>query len=255
MENKKVRTFTLGDLHGNYRGLLQVLERSGFDKKKDRLIFLGDVFDGYSESYECIEELLTIENLIFIRGNHDDIFLDWMNTGRHGFDWNHGGDAVIKNYAKHSDRDIFCMPDMGGFRTNLTFMDIPKTHRDLLHSSISYFVEDDICFTHGGFNRHSLVEEQKPSIFLWDRDLWSSALSWSETSYPYKIKDNFKKIFIGHTPTINWKTNLPKKASVIWNIDTGGGYKEGKVTIMNVDTEEYFQSDLNSILYPDERGR
>ena len=64
-----MKTFVIGDIHGNYRGLMQCLERSNFDYDKDTLISLGDVVDGHSESYEVVEELLKIKNLIAIKGN------------------------------------------------------------------------------------------------------------------------------------------------------------------------------------------
>ncbi len=34
----------------------------------------------------------------------------------------------------------------------------------------------------------------------------------------------------------------------IWNLDTGAGW-EGKLTVMNVDTKEYYQSDPVEDLY------
>lgn len=123
----------------------------------------------------------------------------------------------------------------------------------------------NICFVHGGFNRHSTVEENEkacPYIFWWDRDLWFQALSYREMpnkanpdhpniKYGFKIKNNFDIIFIGHTPTINWNTDKPMNAANIWNIDTGAGFDNGKLTIMNVDnTNEYWQSDLKKDLYP-----
>jgi serine/threonine protein phosphatase 1 len=55
-----MKTFVIGDIHGNYRALLQCLERSGFNKEIDTLIQLGDVADGWSETAECVEELLRI---------------------------------------------------------------------------------------------------------------------------------------------------------------------------------------------------
>ena len=61
-----MRTFALGDCHGGHRALLQVFEQSKFNYKKDKLIFLGDFCDGWSESYECLEELIKIKNLVFI---------------------------------------------------------------------------------------------------------------------------------------------------------------------------------------------
>ena len=40
----------------------------------------------------------------------------------------------------------------------------------------------------------------------------------------------------------------------IWNIDTGAGFS-GKLTILNVDSKEYWQSDFTKSLYPAEYGR
>ena len=40
----------------------------------------------------------------------------------------------------------------------------------------------------------------------------------------------------------------------VWNLDTGGGY-EGRLTIMDIDTKEFWQSDFVNTLYSDERGR
>ena len=65
------RTLAIGDIHGGYRAMMQCFERAEFDYKKDRLICLGDVADGWSEVVGCIEELHKIKNLVYIIGNHD----------------------------------------------------------------------------------------------------------------------------------------------------------------------------------------
>jgi serine/threonine protein phosphatase 1 len=44
--------------------------------------------------------------------------------------------------------------------------------------------------------------------------------------------------------------NTPMTYGGIWNVDTGGGAVGGKVTIMDVSTKEYWQSDLTKELYP-----
>jgi serine/threonine protein phosphatase 1 len=67
-----MKTYVIGDIHGGYRALVQVLERSGFDYENDKLISLGDVCDGWSQTAECFEHLFTIKNLIYIKGNHDE---------------------------------------------------------------------------------------------------------------------------------------------------------------------------------------
>ena len=82
-----MKRFVVGDLHGNYIGLKQALDRSGIDYKKDQLITLGDIVDRWPDSYKCVEELLKIENRIDIVGNHDDWFTTFIETGIHPDAW------------------------------------------------------------------------------------------------------------------------------------------------------------------------
>lgn len=63
--------YAVGDIHGAYHALQQVLERSPFDSETDRLICLGDVCDGWSQTRESIDLLLSLPHLILILGNHD----------------------------------------------------------------------------------------------------------------------------------------------------------------------------------------
>jgi len=120
-------------------------------------------------------------------------------------------------------------------------------------------------FVHGGFDRHLLLKEQSvPYIYYWDRDLFYNALSYGkieegdDIKYPkrgkFKIEEPCKEIFIGHTSTVSWNTDKPINAANVWNLDTGAGFY-GKLTIMDIDTKEYWQSDLVRDLYPEEKGR
>ncbi len=276
--------FVIGDIHGNYKALKQCLELSGFDYENDLLIQLGDIVDGWGESYECVEELLKIHNLIHIKGNHDDWFNEWLKTGIQPVTWNHGGIATLKSYGFNClgrDWDKFQITydhENNEPITNLNPADVPESHIKFFNSQHHYYIdEDNNCFVHGGFNRHLPMKEQSyPEIFWWDRDLWQAACGYgtmTDLKYPFKIKDNFKEIFIGHTTTNNWEYReddieelqldrsllhttfmLPMHRANIWNLDTGAGFK-GKLTIMNIDTKEYWQSDLCKDLYPNEKGR
>ncbi len=69
----KMKRYVVADIHGNCKALKQVLKRGKFDYKKDLLIVLGDVVDGFCDSYLVVEELLKIKNIVFIIGNHDCI--------------------------------------------------------------------------------------------------------------------------------------------------------------------------------------
>ena len=40
----------------------------------------------------------------------------------------------------------------------------------------------------------------------------------------------------------------------VWNIDTGAAFT-GKFSIIDINSKEFWQSDLVTALYPDEKGR
>ena len=278
MSNK---IFVMADIHGAYKALLQVLERSGFDYEKDTLIQLGDVCDGWDEVYECVEELLKIKNLIAIKGNHDDWFCDYLQWGLQGANWLQGGIGTLKSYCDNLARNYFVKKS--GYNTDMLPSDIPDEHRDFfINKQRLYYIDGkNRCFVHGGFDRHDYfesIEQLRPQSFYWDRDLWMAALSYgtliTNAGHKFKMKENFTEVFIGHTATVNWNQkgmyddfgNLlpddeiisykttPMVAANIINLDTGAGFK-GKLTIMNVDTKEYWQSDRVDKLYDGQKGR
>lgn len=253
--NKK---FVIADIHGNFKGLKQCLERSGFDYENDQLITLGDIVDRGPDVYECIEELLKIKNRIDIKGNHDDVWEKWVHTGKHLLHFHHGAIATLRSYIDNIEDDLgyerFIKQYNGGLNTNLTRIDLPKTHIDFFSNQKYYYIDDENrCFVHGGFNRHEPIEYQDPEILMWDRDLVLAARSFKQMEgqqYKFKIHDDFKEVYVGHTPTVMWKGKTePEFPAQITMLDTGGGYAKGKVTIMNIDTKEYFQSDLGQDLY------
>jgi serine/threonine protein phosphatase 1 len=261
------KTFVIADIHGNYKGLKQALERSNFDYQNDTLISLGDIVDGHSESFEVVEELLKIPNLIKIRGNHDDWWLIWIQRGTHPVLWMQGSLATGQSYVKHLiGKDVeFWDRSTGIPRPILTTAHLPDSHINFFDSQIPYHIDNqNRLFVHGGFNRHFSIEDpiyNNEDVLMWDRDLWSQALSWEsmgngmlEKKPSFKMSDNFSEVFIGHTSTQFWKEDKPMKAANIWNLDTGGGWN-GYVTIMDIDTKEFWQSDAGNVLYPEFKGR
>lgn len=243
MKNK--RTFAIGDIHGCLKGLQQCLERSGFDKSVDQLIQIGDVADGWSQVPECVDELLTIKNLIAIRGNHDVWCWNWFTSGATPIIWTQqGGVATIEAYIK-------------------TGKLVEQSHRDFWNNQIDFHIDDENrLFVHAGFDLQygfDLSKNMKVNIpnateLHWNRDLadltearWNK--STGKISKEYVLK--FKEIFIGHTAHQSLDFN---KCQNIWNIDTGAGW-HGKLTIMDINTKEYWQSDEVKSLYPNELGR
>jgi serine/threonine protein phosphatase 1 len=106
---------------------------------------------------------------------------------------------------------------------------------------VPYHVQEQQLFVHGGIHTDVPITQQNGDTFYWDRSLWRQAMELDEE--PIRTKDGFTTIFIGHTPTIKWGTTLPQFKRGIWNLDTGAGFEDGRLTLMNLETKQYIQSD------------
>jgi len=243
-----MRTLVIGDIHGGFRGLLQVLERANVTAT-DQLIFLGDYVDGWSESPQVIDFLIALnqkQRCIFLRGNHDELLLNWLEGNVENIDKNlwykHGGKATIDAYSAVSKEK-------------------KARHIAFLNQLQNYHLdEQNRLFVHAGFtNLHGVEFEYFSKLFYWDRTLWEMALCLDEnldkdnSLYPNRLKI-YSEIFIGHTPTTRIESMKPVQKACVWNIDTGAAFK-GKLTLMDIDTKVFWQSDVLPDLYPDEKGR
>ncbi len=242
------RKLVIGDIHGGLKAIHQVLERANVTQK-DILIFLGDFVDGWSESPAVLDFLIELQKkqpCIFIRGNHDELLLDWLLGNNENIDeklwFQHGGEATVKSYQNIN-------------------AETKENHIHFLKSLQDYYLDDENrLFIHAGFTNMKGVEHEffKP-LFYWDRTLWETALaidnqlSKDAITYPLRLKI-YNEIFIGHTPVTKINQTIPVNKACVWNVDTGAAFK-GKLTIMDVDTKEFWQSDALPELYPNENGR
>lgn len=232
-----MRHLVVGDIHGGFRALKQVLERAKFNPAEDHLISLGDVADGWPEVKECFEYLVSLPHMTLIIGNHDDWFLDWAVGGDAEELWtSQGGQATLDSYG--SDRKN--VPDnvIGMLRA------APNVVRDDL----------DRVFVHGGIEPEVPLGKQKRAYTLWDRNLLTWAFRKHQSKPDFKY-GGYKEIYVGHTATTFWGKDRPVQACNVIAMDTGGGW-EGKLSVMDIDTKEVWQSDDVGSLYPGvEHGR
>ena len=222
-----MRTFVVGDIHGAHKALLQCLKRSDFDRKHDRLIVLGDVCDVYPGVKECIDELLGLAHCEHVLGNHDAWAIEWSLRGAEPAMWlKQGGDATLRAYGNGP---------------------IPKKHFDFLNTSRPWLEWEGRLFAHAGFDPRLPLNLQTMQSLTIDRALVYEA--WKEHAAGRKPKVGpYKDIFLGHTPTQVFDSDRPLHLGNIWMMDTGAGW-EGKLSIMNVETQEFWQSDSVTELY------
>lgn len=240
-----MNTFVIGDIHGGLSALQQVLQAAKVTLQ-DRLVFLGDYVDGWSQSAQTISFLMELaekQECIFIKGNHDVWCEDWLKEGLAPQLWlTHGGKETIDSYKDIDEH------------TRLT-------HLNWLEGMPYYAVdEQNRLFIHAGFtSMHGPEKEFHSSNFSWDRTLWEMAITMDQRIkkdsllYPKRLK-LFSEIFIGHTPTLYYNITTPMQGCNVWNLDTGAAFK-GRLSIMNIDTKQFWQSDPLWQLYPGEHGR
>lgn len=239
------RTLVIGDIHGGFRALQQVTERAGL-QSDDRLIFLGDYVDGWSQSPEVIEYLLELERryvCTFMLGNHDAWCEEWLSGREAPQDWLiHGGQATVDSYTRIGPMER-------------------ERHLEFFDRMLPYYEDGHRrLFIHAGFSSvHGPAKEHFTSNFFWDRTLWETAVAVNDLIprgskyYPQRLM-LYDEIFIGHTPTTNYDIETPMHRGNVWNVDTGAAF-QGRISIMDVDTKQYWQSDVVQHFYPGERGR
>lgn len=240
-----MRTLVIGDIHGGLKALVQLLERANVTQE-DNLIFIGDYVDGWSESSFLIRYLIELSkrnNCIFIKGNHDVWCENWLRDGSTNSVWLfHGGNETVESYNSISDEE-------------------KKDHLSFFESMKLYHIDyKNRLFVHAGFgSMHGPTRELPKSNLYFDRTLWEMALAFDKdikedsVFYPKRIK-LFNEIYIGHTPTIHYDSFVPMNAMNVWNVDTGACFY-GKLSCLDIETKEVFQSDVVQSLYPQEKGR
>jgi serine/threonine protein phosphatase 1 len=222
------RRLVLGDLHGRYDYLMDVLKKANVDYENDVVIQIGDIVDRGPDPFKCMDELLKIKNVILLAGNHDTAFVQSIYEGYDVLGTNNGTTETYEAWNKLDKEEQYY------------YLHYFFSKQEFYHIS-----QDNICFVHAGFDREKPFIAQPKNVYVWDRELVQKAMS-CKGDTKLKTLENFKDIFIGHTPTIYWDRLDPIYAGGIWNIDTGCG-KGGPLTIMDVDTKEYWQSQLDEI--------
>lgn len=211
------KTIAFGDIHGYYNEIKKLVDLVK-PNDHDTLIFVGDYIDRGKQSFEVIEYMLELNqqyNCIFLKGNHEEMFMDYMSGINNELYLYNGGDMTISSYSNHGF-------DIGPY-THYTNRTYPKTHLGFFNNLKLYYKNDKYAFVHGGLLPNgSSLEKQSQNILLWIREPFISS------------KQNFgSKIVFGHSP-FHEPLNMENKIG----IDTGIAYG-GKLTCVILPDEKF----------------
>lgn len=193
----KSNIWAIGDIHGCYDELMNMmalLEKDGLDYEKDTVVFMGDYMDRGYKSREVVKQLIKwkskYKNFIFLYGNHEDIFKNFIEGGQkyqENAEWScffaNGGKETMSSYGI----------DVSGNKINTSLF--PKSHLDfLLNKTKMIYETDSYVFVHGG-----LVPQLPISQHL-TQEVYKNAMLWARNEFIESEFDWGKKVIFGHSP-------------------------------------------------------
>lgn len=135
-----MKTFVIGDVHGCYDALVNLLEVSGIRLGVDRLVLLGDYIDRGQQEHEVLAFLMQLRKqygtdlIIPLRGNHEQMLLEDMGWG-------------------------------GNRESNFGRLEI-----DFMESLPVSFEDEHWFYVHGGINPEKKLTDQMENEMLWIRE-------------------------------------------------------------------------------------
>lgn len=207
----------IGDIHGCATSLDALLLKVD-PSPDDHLLFVGDYIDRGPNSKGVIDRLLELRTEVectFLRGNHEAMMLEYLNTGTSTLWHVNGGRSTLRSYAANRASEI----------------DIPDAHAEFVRDTKLYHETDDFFFVHAGLDPHRTIaenlEEAQERTFLWERShLEAKELAWE------------KPVVCGHTPQPQ-----PINREKLLLIDTGCVYHMqpgmGRLTAVHLPEREF----------------
>lgn len=161
--------YVIGDIHGCLDPLRRLIAQLR-PSEADEVIFLGDYVDRGPDSKGVIDYLLTLSGRhTFLMGNHERMFLDFLQGKERALFLYNGGAATLESY--------------GGLRQ------ISATHLAFLDRLRLYHETQDYFFVHAGIRPEIPLQQQDERDLLWIREEF------------YAYSGRFPKtVVFGHTP-------------------------------------------------------
>lgn len=189
-------TYVVGDIHGMLDKLERLLDRIPFDEEMDTLAFVGDYIDRGPDSRKVVDFLLDLMDrgvkLVCLKGNHEQMLLDFLGGHDEHFYLFNGGDTTIADY-RAARLDPIVVP-----RRHLAFFEgLPCRHE-----------MDDFILVHAGLRPGVALEDQIEEDLLWIR-----------YDFIHSGYDFGKKIVFGHT---HFRSPYVDRNKI--GIDTGAVY-------------------------------
>ena len=201
--------FCFADIHGMYDLYKAIMDYCNEQDPEASIIFLGDAIDRGPDGYKIMKELLDNPKVLYLKGNHEDIFTRTAHELKTLFSFETADKEKIQkvlNACRHFDYKYAFIQDSlnnGGLDT-LTDWILDGMPMDLIERverlPLTFSYENyDFCHACGNYRTFKEVADKEynnEKVEEWDADF----LLWSRTSINVGWAPNRTCVF-GHTPT------------------------------------------------------
>jgi serine/threonine protein phosphatase 1 len=225
------RLYAVGDIHGRLDLLdrmLGIIEEDGASREpaQTALVFLGDYVDRGNDSKGVVDRLTSglPEGIaaVFLKGNHEDFLLSFLDEPVSGLNWLHnGGETALMSYGVNSGaiNDAIWQGKRGLVEAAALFRSqLPEDHLRFYRSLKLSYRAGDYFFAHAGVRPGVVLDRQTEEDLIWIRGEF--------LNYPY----DFGAVVVhGHTPA-----RLPQDLHNRIGIDTLA-FHTGKLTAVGLE--------------------
>lgn len=206
-----MKYYVTADVHGYYSELKNALSNAGFFEDKDphKLIICGDLYDRGAEAKELqkfVLELLEKDQIILIKGNHEDLaltLLDGWSSGSYNrrFHYTNGTIDTVCQLTDTNFNDLISNIEQVG----KAFYKNPYI-QTIIPSMVNYYETEHYIFTHGWIpctsinispyeKKYLFIEEWRDAnTEAWNKARWINGMEAAHCG----VIENGKTIVCGH---------------------------------------------------------
>ena len=215
-----MKYYVTADVHGFYTLMVAALEKAGYfaDTTPHKLVILGDLFDRGHEAKELqsfVLDLMDRNEIILIRGNHEDLFVE-MATTDHGLAYSHH----ISNGTFDTALQLTGYDPVLAVLRNYDFADAAKDtplYQKIIPSMLDYYESSKYIFVHGWIpcsrernGNYSFIADWRTS----DEQEWMKARWYNGMAAAAQgVTEKGKTILCGHWHTSFGHSRLEGKGS------------------------------------------
>ncbi len=139
--------FAIGDIHGCYSRLKELIERLPLDRRRDRLVFIGDYINRGPQTREVIEFLLELRGrfpqTVFLMGNHEHLLLRYAKSA----------DPALLRYLRRLGIEATLQSyDNASMRSLIALSFLPRAHRKFIENLVPDFRLGPYLFVHADYD-------------------------------------------------------------------------------------------------------